>query len=61
MRFTTARWIPLFLASLASAAGCSKSYCDTADTAPILDTADTEYLGARRAAPDSGWRIRLSR
>ncbi len=41
-------------------AGCGKSYCDTGDSARA-DTEDTSYLASRRRAPDSGWRVRLSR
>jgi hypothetical protein len=50
-----------FLLALTTAlvAGCSEVYCETGDTA-IIDT-DTAYQGARRRAPDSGWRLKVVR
>ncbi|MBW1878979.1 MAG: DUF2723 domain-containing protein [Deltaproteobacteria bacterium] len=48
------------LLAVALVAGCSDVYCETGDTA-IIDTTDTAYQGARRRAPDAGWRLRVVR
>jgi hypothetical protein len=55
-RVKAAVLIALLMPGAWAISGCTKNYCDTADTA-VEDTADSTYEGARKRAPENGWRI----